>query len=122
MAQHNILGKEGEEQAVAFLRNRQYTILHTNWRWRRIELDIVARKDDEIVVIEVKSRSANYLMPPESAVNTAKIKRLVTAADAYVRRFNIDLPVRFDIISVIKERNGDYRIEHIDNAFYAPGW
>lgn len=122
MAQHNILGKEGEEQAVAFLRNRQYTILHTNWRWRRIELDIIARKDDEIVIIEVKSRSANCPVPPETAVTPAKIKRLVSAADVYVRYFDLDLPVRFDIISVIKERNGEYRIEHIDNAFYAPGW
>lgn len=122
MAQHNILGKEGEEQAVAFLRNRQYTILHTNWRWRRIELDIIARKDNEIVIVEVKSRSANCPVPPEAAVNTAKIKRIVSAADAYVRRFNIDLPVRFDIISIIKEQDGNYRIEHIDNAFYAPVW
>lgn len=121
MAQHNILGKEGEEQAAAFLRNHDYTILHTNWRYQRTELDIVAKKDGELVVVEVKSRTEGCPAPPEEAVNNAKIKRTVSAADVYVRRFDISLPVRFDVVTVIKHPRG-YRIEHIENAFYSPLW
>lgn len=121
MAQHNILGKEGEKQATAFLTARHYTILHTNWRYRRNELDIVAAKDGELVIVEVKTRSADCLMPPEEAVDGNKIRRMVAAAEAYIHQFNIDMPVRFDIISIIKH-NGGYEVEHIDNAFYAPRW
>lgn len=119
MAERNDTGKEGESEARAFLIRQGYTVLHTNWRWHHYELDIVVCKDDELVVVEVKTRSEDFLISPEEAVNKAKIRRIVTAADAYVRLFNIALPVRFDIITLIKGRDG-YKIEHIDDAFYAP--
>lgn len=121
MAKHNILGKEGEAQACSYLLEQQYTLLHTNWRYRRCELDIVATKNNELVVIEVKTRSAGFMQLPEDAVDSKKIKRIVTAADVYVRKFDLDMPVRFDIITVIKNTSG-YKIEHIDNAFFSPLW
>lgn len=121
MAQHNLLGKEGEEQARAYLQAQGYAILHTNWRYRRNELDIVAATEQELVVVEVKTRSENCLEAPQEAVDMPKIKRTVAAADVYVRKFDVQLPVRFDIVTVIKTGAG-YRIEHIDNAFYSPLW
>ena len=54
------------------------------------------------------------------AIDDAKIRRTVSAADAYIRTFDLDLPVRFDILSLIKHDDGTYHVEHIDDAFYAP--
>lgn len=119
MAEGNELGKEGEAMARDYLQRKGYRVLHTNWRWHHFELDIVAVKDGELVVAEVKTRSADFLISPEDAVDTKKIRRIVAAADAYVRYFNLDLPVRFDIITLVKGKDG-YRIDHIDDAFYAP--
>lgn len=119
MAEQNDLGKDGEARACEYLIRQGYTIMHTNWHWHHYELDIVAVNDGELVVVEVKTRSADYLLSPEEAVDTKKIRRIVAAADAYVRYFNLDIPVRFDIITLVKSKDG-YQIEHIDDAFYAP--
>lgn len=120
MAEGNNLGKDGEAVAREYLIRKGYTVMHSNWHWHHYELDIVALKDGEVVVVEVKTRSADFLISPEEAVDNKKIKRIVAAADAYVRYFNLDYPVRFDIITLIKSREG-YQIEHLDDAFYAPG-
>ena len=96
-----------------------YKITHTNWHWHHYELDIVAVKDTWLVVVEVKTRSDDYLLAPEDAVDAPKIRRIVAAADAYVRFFNLELPVRFDIITVIK-KGEESEIDHIEDAFYAP--
>ncbi|GAB6393846.1 MAG: UPF0102 protein YraN [Bacteroidales bacterium] len=119
MTEHNRLGKEGEEEARNYLIGQGYAIYHSNWRWKHYELDIVASKDNELVVVEVKTRSVDYLLLPEEAVDKEKIKRIVAAANVYVRTFRLDMPVRFDIITLIKTGE-DYEIEHIEDAFYAP--
>lgn len=119
MAERNDLGKDGEARARDYLIRQGCTILHTNWRWHHYELDIVAMKEGELIVVEVKARSEDYLLSPEEAVDNKKIRRIVAAADAYVRCFNLEMPVRFDIITLVKGKEG-FRIEHIDDAFYAP--
>ncbi|MDD4516186.1 YraN family protein [Massilibacteroides sp.] len=119
MAEHNETGKEGEQEASAWLKKNGFSILQTNWRWHHYELDIIAMQENELVVVEVKTRSANYLLPPEKAVTKAKIKRIVSATDAYIRFHNLDVDVRFDVIIVIKGKNG-HQIDHIEDAFYAP--
>ena len=106
MAKRNETGKDGESVARAFLEKQGYKITHTNWHWHHYELDIVAVKDTWLVVVEVKTRSDDYLLAPEDA-------------DAYVRFFNLELPVRFDIITVIK-KGEESEIDHIEDAFYAP--
>ena len=83
------------------------------------ELDIVAAKENELVIVEVKTRSNTLFAQPEEAVDLPKIKRTVRAADTYMKLFQIDVPVRFDIITVIGE-NGNFRIDHIKEAFYPP--
>ena len=114
MAEHNELGKAGENAAVAYLEEHGYLIRQRNWRKGHFELDIVAAKENE-----VKSRSNTLFALPEEAVDLPKIKRTVRAADAYMKLFQIDVPVRFDIITVIGE-NGNFRIDHIKEAFYPP--
>ncbi|MDH6534337.1 YraN family protein [Parabacteroides sp. 52] len=119
MAERNDTGREGEEEARAFLVKKGYTVLHTNWHWHHFELDIVAIDGDMLVVVEVKTRAMDYLISPEDAVDRKKMRRTVMAADAYVRYFSMDMPVRFDIITVVKKKDG-YIIDHIDDAFLPP--
>ena len=120
MAEHTILGAEGELAAVNYLKDSGYTLLHTRWHCGHLELDIVAVKDDTLVVFEVKTRSTGEFGSPADAVSEKKIRRIVNAADGYVRKFRIDLPVRFDIISIIKNADGTLNIEHIEDAFMSP--
>lgn len=116
-ARHYQQGKEGEEEARSYLTRSGYTILCSNWHWHHYELDIVAFKDGELVVVEVKTRADNFLVDPGESIDRAKIRRIVTAADAYARRYNQDYPIRFDVIFLIGAP-GNYRIEHIEDAFY----
>ncbi len=119
MADHNTLGKDGESAAIEYLVQQGYQILHTNWRKGRYELDIIARTDDELVVVEVKTRSGLDWMNPEEAVDSRKIRNIVIATDIYIKIFNVDLPARFDIISVVGTYP-DFEIDHIEDAFYPP--
>ena len=121
MAIHNELGKKGEKEAIHFLEEQGYRIRHLNWRSGRKELDIVAEHENELVVIEVKTRRNKRFGQPEESINEQKLRRIVSAADAYVRKFDIDAPVRFDIISIIGEED-PCEIEHLKNAFYPPIW
>lgn len=121
MAEHNILGKDGEEEAVNYLLTEGYNICHRNWRSGRKELDIIAEKAGELIIIEVKTRRNTVYLLPEEAVNNRKIRRIVSAADAYIRKFCLDMPVRFDIITIVGNKN-NFTIEHIKEAFYPPIW
>lgn len=121
MADHNQFGQEGEEAVAAYLLDAGYRILHRNWRSGHKELDIVATEGNELVVVEVKSRKDTLFALPEDAVDARKIRRIVAATDAYLKKYAIDAQVRFDIITVVgfgKER----KIEHIRDAFYPPIW
>ena len=120
MASHNELGKAGEKEATEYLTSKGYKIRHTNWRSGSFELDIVAEKDNMLIIAEVKTRSYDAFGRPEDFVNKAKIKRTVSAAHQYVCRFNVDMETRFDIISVLKSSE-KYEIVHIEDAFM-PSW
>lgn len=121
MAEHNELGKEGEDAACAYLENKGYKIRNRNWHWRKLELDIVAEKDKTLIVVEVKTRRNNSFGNPEEAVTDAKIRRIVRATDAYLKKYYIDLPTRFDIISVTGIIP-PFHIEHLEDAFFPPLW
>ncbi|MDE6348697.1 MAG: YraN family protein [Bacteroides sp.] len=119
MASHNTLGKAGEDAAAKYLEQNGYTILHRNWRKNHLELDIVATHAGELIVVEVKTRSNTEYIEPQDAVNWLKVRRIVVAADAYIKHFGVDAPVRFDILTAVGEP-GAFKIEHIKDAFYPP--
>ncbi len=119
MSNHYILGITGESQAASFLESKGYTILHRNWRSGHKELDIVATIDNTLIIVEVKTRSTTNFGNPEEAVNISKIRKIVSATDAYIRFFSIDIPVRFDIITIIN-KDGAVHLEHIIEAFFPP--
>jgi putative endonuclease len=110
-------GNEAENIAAQHLVSQGYEILERNWRHIHLELDIIARKGPFLVVAEVKSRAGNYIVEPQLAVNRSKQNLIIAATNAYLTKKNLDLEVRFDIISVVFFRSG-HKLEHIENAFY----
>ena len=117
MAEHNDKGLAGEELAAAFLTQNGYEVLEKNWRFGREEIDIIAKKGDTLVVIEVKTRSGSFFGEPEEFVNRQKQKNLIKAVNAYIEKNDLDLEVRFDIIGVILTGK-NHRINHIEDAFH----
>lgn len=117
MSKHNDIGKIGEEIALTYLQNKGFKILATNWKYNNYEIDIIAQIPGYLVIVEVKTRSANDFENPEDAVNIKKQKRLINAANEFIFYRNIKLETRFDIISIVI--SGDEPIiEHIQDAFY----
>ena len=117
MAKHLILGKEGEDLAVAYLIKNNYTILERNYRYLKAEIDIIAKKNNVLAVVEVKTRSSNSFGNPQDFVKPKQIKNLVTAIDQYIETKDLNVDVRFDIIAIIKNEK-QIKLEHIQDAFY----
>jgi putative endonuclease len=117
MAEHNDLGKLGEQLAVDFLQQNGYTILETNWTFQKAEIDIIAQKNNVLAIVEVKTRSSIDLGLPQDFVNPKKMQLLVKAANEYVVKKDLDVNARFDIIAIHKEKI-NFVIEHIEDAFY----
>ena len=117
MAEHNELGKLGEEMAVEFLQKDGYGILETNWTFQKAEIDIIAQKENILAIIEVKTRSSLEFGLPQDFVKPKKIQLLTKAVDAYVNEKDLDVEVRFDIIAIHKEGKL-FVIEHLIDAFY----
>jgi putative endonuclease len=117
VAQHIELGKKGEQLAVDFLIKNGYNILDRNYRFDRAEVDIIARKEEILSIIEVKTRTNIDFGNPEDFVTPKQIKNLVKAVNEYVTENDLDLEVRFDIVAIVKEKQS-FKIEHLKDAFY----
>lgn len=116
---HTELGRLGEELALDFLRKRGMTILDVNWHFHHLELDIVAKDGDELVFVEVKTRSTSYFGNPEEAVSPQKMSRIINAAEAYIIEHDLDVDSRFDVIAIIMPSHQPPEIEYFDDAFYS---
>ena len=119
MAEHNDLGKKGEDLAEDYLRKNGYQIIERNWSVEKYEIDIIASNTEFIVFVEVKTRTSNHWGNPEEAVSRTKIKRIVEAADFYLKEYDIETPARFDVIAIVIN-NKTKEIDHIEDAFWAP--
>lgn len=117
MAKHLELGKAGEDAAIAYLEKHDYGIRHRNWHRGHLEIDIIAIKDNEVVFVEVKTRKNETYGDPYEAVDMKKASNLMKAADTYIRLYEIDNPIRFDILSITGDKD-NFKIEHIKEAFY----
>ena len=117
MAHHNELGEKGEQLAVEFLLKNGYEIIERNYRFDKAEVDIIAKKETILAIIEVKTRSTIDFGNPQDFVKPKQMQRLVKAVDAYVTANELDVEVRLDIIAIVKDGN-QFKIEHLENAFY----
>lgn len=118
MAQHNEFGQRGEEIACRYLTHQDYHLLDRNWRAGHFEIDIIADYYGELVFIEVKARSREGAHTALEAVDEIKKRNLIAAAQAYIYSHHLDMPYRFDIITVIGTAE-PYDVTHYVNAYTA---
>ncbi len=116
MAEHNKIGKEGEQIAVNYLKDLDYAIVETNWRFQKAEVDIIAKEHNYLVFVEVKCRSSNAFGEPQTFVSEKKQMLFKDAAEGYLELKDLDCEIRFDIISVILSSQ-KAKIEHFKDAF-----
>ena len=115
------IGQRGEEIAARFRLSEGFDLLHRNWRSGRYELDIVARKEGVLHIVEVKSRKADGLTAPEEAMTRKKFNALFRAAQQYVALYRIDADTQFDLIAVDLLPDSTHRLRYIPNAM-VPRW
>jgi len=118
MALHNDLGRKGESLAKAHLEEAGYEILNENWTHGKLEVDLIAYKDRVIIFAEVKTRTGNGFGEPEDFVDARKQKLLAKAADEYIYLMNHQGEVRFDIIAILFNNETNYKLKHIEDAFW----
>ncbi|WP_422082268.1 YraN family protein [Ulvibacterium sp.] len=117
MGKHNEFGKEGEQMAVDFLMAKGYSIKYRNYRYLKSEIDIIAQKGNTLAIIEVRARSNDQIIPIAETITKKKIGLLAMGADHYVTEQELDVEVRFDVITILKNRK-IFKIEHLKDAFY----
>ena len=116
MVKHNKLGKDGELIAFMVLQRDGFTILGTNWEFRKSEVDIIAQKDEFLIFIEVKTRGSRKFGNPSDSIDQKKISLYKDAAEGYLEQYPSELEVRFDVVNIIIGKD-ETEIEHIPNAF-----
>jgi len=99
------------------LRSKGYAILATQWRYKKYEIDIIAKFNNRIVFVEVKTRSSEQFGEPETFVSLQKQRFIVAAANQYMLEHDIDEEAQFDIVSILTE-NGKFTLNHLPDAFY----
>ena len=118
MAKHLDLGRKGESLAKAHLEKNGYEIMDENWTHGKLEVDLIAYKDKVIIFTEVKTRTGNFFGEPEDFVDNRKQKLLAAAADQYIYLMDHQGEVRFDIVSILFDKNANYTLKHIEDAFW----
>ena len=118
MALHNQLGTKGEQMAKSYLEQKGYEILDENWCHGKAEVDLIAFYNKQIIFIEVKTRTSVSFGQPEEFVSDAKQRNLQKAADEYIYLMNFKGEIRFDIIAIVFNKNGEYQLRHIEDAFW----
>lgn len=112
------IGNKGEDLACTYLENKGWTILERNYFFSKSEIDIIARDNAVIVFIEVKLRSSAKYGRPEEYVTENKVGHVFRAAEAWMHEREIgDEPMRFDVIGILKKKNGEPEFTHIEDAF-----
>ena len=117
MAQHIDLGKQGEQFAEDYLRQRNYTILQRNWRHSHYEIDIIALKNEVLHFVEVKLRSSKNYGLPEEHVSKKKFKFLTQAADEFLFLHPEHKHVQFDILAITTLPGTETEFFFIEDVF-----
>ena len=118
MSNNQIIGKRGEDKAAQFLENQGYTIIERNWRFKKAEIDIIAKIEQMLVFVEVKSKSYTYFGQPEESVSEKKEKLILDAANAYMLEIGHDWEIRFDIIAIVFNEDQSFELNHYKDAFF----
>jgi len=117
MAQHNELGKKGEEMALHYLTKKGFKLIAKNYRFKHQEVDLILEKDLLLVAVEVKTRQSTYLSDPHLMVSRAKQRAIIRVINAFIVEHQIEAEIRFDIVAIVINKSG-VNIRHIPDAFY----
>ncbi len=109
-----LTGREGEAKAADYLRKKKYEVIGANYRCRFGELDLIAKKRELVVFVEVKLRKNDRFGAAADAVTFSKQDKLRKAAASWLAAHDCDAPTRFDVIEIYTDTG---RINHIENAF-----
>lgn len=115
------IGDLGENLAVSLLEQKGYTVLCRNYRYSRAEVDIIAQLNSVLIFIEVKTRSYTYYGEPSESVTSAKERLLFDAANVFMEENNHEGEIRFDIISILLDKDDNPTFQHFEDAFF-PGF
>ena len=118
MAEHNDIGKFGEQKVCEYLTEQGYKILANNWHIGSYEIDIIALKNGVLCFVEVKTRTSAYYGEPEVFVTKSKQKNIIAAAGRYVEIYHRSEEIRFDIASVLIQ-NKQVSVHYIQDAFHS---
>lgn len=118
MGAHNDTGNWGEAKACEYLQENGFDVLSKNYRYQHAEIDVIAKKGNLLIFVEVKTRTGSGFGMPEEFVNYSKAKLILKAAENYIYATNWLAEIRFDIISIIIFPDGNLNIRHIEDAFY----
>lgn len=118
MASQNDLGFKGEAIAKTFLEQNGYEILDENWVHGKAEIDLIVYLNKKIIFVEVKTRTSTSFGMPEDFVTEAKQKQMDLAANEYIELMNHKGEIRFDIVAVLFDKQNNYTINHIEDAFW----
>lgn len=114
MRAKDVLGKTGEELAERWLIDRGMVILDRNWRCSIGEVDLVAREGDDLVIVEVKTRTSTAFGHPAEAVTHSKLARLRRLAGAWIEQHDVHAAgLRIDVVAVLRERGQPPKVEHL---------
>ena len=110
-------GQAAEQRTSTYFKSLDYSNLDQNYRYRSAEVDLIVKKNDLLISVEVKVRKSLFFGSPEEFVSPKKIKLLVMAMGHYIQSKELEVELRFDIIGFIYE-NAQWKLNHIKNAFY----
>ena len=120
MAKNNDIGIEGENLSCQYLTTLGYEVLARNWRFKRAEIDIIAKQNDVLIFVEVKAKTYDFYGDPAESITQRKEDFMVDAATQYCIEVGHDWEIRFDIIAIIIHPNGTHTLNHYPDAFF-PG-
>lgn len=110
------LGKWGEMEAIRLLQLEGLQVIEANWTFLHLEIDLVAKDGDQLVIVEVKTRGTNAYGEPEMFVTRAKQKKLIRAANWYMEHKKLTNEVRFDVVGIVKNGNA-IMTNYVKDAF-----
>ncbi|HRY59860.1 MAG TPA: YraN family protein [Patescibacteria group bacterium] len=116
--QKRIFGDRGESIACGYLRNHGYDILKRNYNCKFGEIDIIARKEKNLIFVEVKTRTGNYFGEPQEFVNFQKLEKMNMAIDFFINEYDVpeDYILRIDVVEILFDESGDkYKLNHIED-------
>lgn len=119
MAKHLETGRLGEAIALRLLEEKRYIIHELNWKHQHKEVDIIAQEGQDMVFVEVKTRRSQSHGSALQAVDNAKQRNIIEAANRYMSERRLPYNTRFDVIAIDFDAGEQYRAEHIVNAYYA---